>query len=198
MGPEPLKSFAVGVGQPVVDGEDEEPLPFMREAQVRRAEEADRTLETKSGQVSTNLLRSEGEVAGDVLEEDAPGPGLDDDPADDGPEVARVARAPALAGEAEGLAGVSCHDAIHRSTPRSAAESSGICPHRTVSQDARLHLRHQCSAGEGFDLHHADRASAWNCHADGAVKSAAPCGDGQNSEGMWSHIHAASSPKMLD
>ena len=42
-----LVSCASGVGQPVVDAEDEDPLPFMREAHVRRAEESALNLVTQ-------------------------------------------------------------------------------------------------------------------------------------------------------
>ena len=170
----------MAVGQAVIDGEDEKPLAFMREAHVRRAEEAKRTLVTKASQVSSYLIGAEREVAADVFEEDGPRSGLDNAAADDGPEVARIGDAPTLAGETERLARVARNDEIHSATPVSAAEGSGICEDRRVSQGARLHLRHQCSAGEGFDLHHADRASIWNCQLDGAVKSASSRGDGHH------------------
>jgi hypothetical protein len=43
-----LSSCATGVGQAVIDGEDEQPFPFMREAHVRRTEEAALNLVTHS------------------------------------------------------------------------------------------------------------------------------------------------------
>lgn len=174
-----LSSFATGVGH----AKDEQPLPFMREAHVRRAEESDLTRETKASQVCQDAISPEREMAADILEEDGPGPALNDPAPDDRPEMAGVGRAPPLAGEAEGLTWIACNDEIHRATEASARKGSGICPHRAVSQDARLHLRHQYSAGECFPLHVHDSASAWNCQLDGPVKSAASAGDGENPEG---------------
>lgn len=125
-GPPRIASCKLGVDQPVVDREDEEPRALVRETKVRRAVEAERTLETKAGQVSSNLVGAQGEVAADVFEEEGPGAGLDADAPDDGPQVAGIGRAAPLAGEAEGLAGVSRNDEIHDATPISACEGSGI------------------------------------------------------------------------
>jgi hypothetical protein len=98
----------------------------MREAQVRRAKETDLTRKTKSAQFSENLFGAERQVAADVFEEDRPGSALDDDPADDGPQVALVVVAAPLACDAERLARVARCDAIHEAAPRSAPEGSGI------------------------------------------------------------------------
>lgn len=98
----------------------------MRETKVRRAVEAERTLETKASQVSSNVIGAEREVPADVFEEERPRAGLDGDAPDDGPEVARVTDAASLAGEGERLTRIARNDEIHASTEASAVEGSGI------------------------------------------------------------------------
>jgi len=86
VGPEPFQSFAVGVGQAVIDPEDEEPFAAVRRADFRRAEQSALNPEAQLSKVSPNPLGASDfvsprrEHAGDVLDEDEPGAGLNDDP----------------------------------------------------------------------------------------------------------------------
>jgi hypothetical protein len=64
--------------------------------------------------------------AADVLQEDAPSAGLDDEPASGGPKVALVLGAKARACFAVRLARDAAKDEVHASTKRAAWSGSGI------------------------------------------------------------------------
>ncbi len=187
-----LNSWASGVGH----RENEEALALLREAALRRREQSDLTRPTKALQLSDHDVGAEGEVAADVLEEHGPGAGLDEDAPDVGPQVTGVGGGEASAGEAERLARVARNDEVHASAPRVAAEGSGIAPHRARSQEARLHRRDQDRGGEGFPLHHADRASAWTRQLDGEVQSPASGADGEDVEGVGPVVGGGLAPGM--
>jgi hypothetical protein len=168
------------VGHP----EDEQPFALMARADFRRAEEAALNRAAQAEKVSSYPLGAAlGEHAADVLDEDEPGSGLDEDPPRRAPEVAFVGAAEALAGEAVGLAGNAPDDAIHAATEASARDGSHIAPHRRRSHDALLHLRDQTGDGEGFPLHAQDRASRWDRQLDGSVETAASGAEGDEVEG---------------
>jgi len=103
----------------------------MRRTDFCRREQSDLTLETKSPQVTPDAFGpTRREHAADVLDEDEPGPSLNDDPAGWAPQVALVVQSEPLSGEAVRLARDAANEAIHKSAPRSAIEGSGIRPHR--------------------------------------------------------------------
>lgn len=180
----PAPRVAPALERAVGHREDEQALALLREAALRRREQSDLTRPTKALQLSDHDVGAEGEVAADVLQEHGPGPGLDEDAPDVGPQVAGVGGGEAAAGEAERLAGVARNEEVHASAPRAAAEGSGIAPHRARSQEARLHRLDQDCGGEGLPLHHADRASAWTRQLDGEVQSPASGADGEDVEGV--------------
>lgn len=169
-----------GVGH----AKDEQPFPFMREAHFLRREESSLNRATQAVKVSADPFGAAlGEHAPDVLDEDEPRAGLDEDAPGAGPEVARVLAPETLAGEGKGLTWNPADDAIHSAAIASARDGSGIAPQRSLSQGAVLHLRHQCGAGESFPLHVEDGASAWNCQLDGSVKSTAAGTEADDVEG---------------
>jgi hypothetical protein len=172
----PSVAFGVGHGREAawVDAEDEDASPLVRRANLRRSEEDDLDLATKSLKVSANPLRSSArEHPFDILDEDEPGAGLDEDPAGRRPQVARIGGAEALTGERVALTRDAANDAIHKATPVAALEGSGIRPHRRLSQETLLHRFDQVSDGEGFPLHHADCSSTWNCQLEAEVEASA-------------------------
>ena len=89
----------------------------------------------------------------DVFQKDVSRSAFADDSGDVWPQVPGVGGAAPLSGEAEGLAGVSRQDAIHRSTPASSVEGSKVRPDRRRSQEALRHRADQRSGGEDFPLH---------------------------------------------
>ena len=102
-------------------GQDEDAQPLVRRANFCRAEQTRRRRVAQSPKLSQDGFEAEGDVPGDVFEEDPFGTAFSDDPGDVGPEVARIVGAAALSGRAEGLAGISGEDGIE-----GAAEGAGI------------------------------------------------------------------------
>lgn len=155
----------------------------MARANFRRAKEAFRNPITLAFQPCADLTVADSEVAGDVLEHDEPGLALPDDPPDERPEMPGVEDAETRAGGTEWLAGVSCHDAIHCATPRSAVEGLGIRPQRSFIQVARFHAAYQRSAGICVSLHAADRSSARNRQSEGELGDSASVAECEHAEG---------------
>ena len=93
----------------------------MRRADLCRREQARRRRVAHCPKLSQDGLKPEGDVPGDVFEEDPFGAALADDPGDVGPEMAGIIGAAALSGCAEGLAGIACEDGIE-----GAAEGKGV------------------------------------------------------------------------
>lgn len=100
----------------------------MRRADLSRREQSRRKPVAKADQVSGDLGKAEGEMMGDVLQEDEVGLDLPDDAGDVRPEVALVGLGPALPGDREGLAGIAGSDAMNAATPSAAVEGSQIRP----------------------------------------------------------------------
>ena len=92
----------IGVGQ------DEDPQPLVRRADLCRREQARRRRVAQSPKLSQDGFKAEGDVTGDVFEEDPFRAALADDPRDVGPEVAGIIGPAALSSRAEGLAGIAC------------------------------------------------------------------------------------------
>ncbi|HEU4986881.1 MAG TPA: hypothetical protein VFT89_07430 [Rhizobiaceae bacterium] len=117
----------------------------MARADFRRREQSDLNLETKLAKVSPNPLGSSDfvspsrEHAADVLDEDEPAAGLDDDAPCIGPQVALVELALLPSGKAVRLARDAANEAVHASTPASAVEGSGIAPHRSRMKETLFH-----------------------------------------------------------
>jgi hypothetical protein len=162
--------------------EDEQPLAFLARADLLRREKSRLNREAKSGKLSVNDVEAEAEMAGDVLEEDEIGAGLDGDPPDVRPEVARIVAAAPPAGGGEGLAGIAGSEAMNAATPRAAVEGSGIAPQRSRSQEARLHRCDQVRAGECVSLHVTDDASARDRQSDSEIQPASAGAEGEDAE----------------
>jgi hypothetical protein len=110
--------------------------------------------------LSDDVVSSERQMTGDVLEEAPGGLALSNNASDIWPEVTLVGFAESVTSKGKGLAGVAASDEIHHSTPASSIEGAQVTPDRRRSQATLLHLRRQSGDGERFPLHHADRASA--------------------------------------
>ena len=105
----------IGVGQ------DEDAEPLVRRADFCRAEQARRRRVAHAPKLSQDGFKAEGDVTGDVFEEDPFGGTFPDNPGDLWPEVAGIVSATALSGSAEGLAGISSENDVE-----SPAEDPGI------------------------------------------------------------------------
>ena len=100
----------------------------MRRADLCRREEARRRRVAHCPKLSQDGLEAEGDVTGDVFEEDPLGAAFVDDAGDVGPEVTGIVRAATLSGRAEGLAGVSGEDDIEGAAKGPGIETAQIIP----------------------------------------------------------------------
>ena len=103
-------------------------------------------------QLFSDLAITEVEMIGTVLEEHPNRSALRDDPGDVRPEMARIVRALALAGDAERLARIARTDEIHRAAPLPTVEAGKVVPDRRLIQGLVLHPRHEDGRGEGVPL----------------------------------------------
>lgn len=146
---------------PVAVGQDEEALALVRGADFRRCEEALRDPVAKAFEAWTdNVPVPKSKMSSHVFEEAPGGLNLSDDSLDRRPEVPRVCCPESLAGDAEGLAGVTANDSLHAAAPRATIEGVQVPPNRRVIQGTVRNTRSQDFAGSDFVFHVADRPSA--------------------------------------
>jgi hypothetical protein len=100
----------------------------MRRADFCRREQARRRRVAQSPKLPQDGLEPEGDVPGDVFEEDPFRAAFADDPRDVGPEVTGIVGTAALSGRAEGLAGISGEHGIERTAERPGVETAQVGP----------------------------------------------------------------------
>lgn len=136
----------------VAVGQNEDPFPKVRRANLGRAEHAPIRIEPERGQVPENVPDSTSQEPWDVLQEDDPGSHLANDSRDVGPDPSGVGLGEALPGGADRLAREACRDEIHDATPRAACEGAHVIPDRSEIQGLVFHPRHEDGRGESVPL----------------------------------------------
>jgi hypothetical protein len=111
-------------------GQDEDAEPLVRRADFCRAEQARRRRVAHVPKLSQHGLKAEGDVPGDVFEEDPRGAAFSGDAGDIGPEVTGVVGPFALSSGAEGLAGISSEDDVEGAVKGPRIETAEIIPDR--------------------------------------------------------------------
>lgn len=161
---------ARGVGQRVAlsDGEDEQPLAFVRRTDFRRRKESCRKAVAHADQSAGDFGKAEAQMMGDILEEDEGRLDLGDDAGDMRPEVARVVRTPPFACDRERLARIARSDDVHRAAPRAAVKGGNVVPDRSAIQGRVVHPRHESGRGVGFpfDMAHSSISGNGNCEPE--------------------------------
>lgn len=109
-------------------GQDEDPQPLVRRADLCRREQARRRRVTQSPKLSEDDFKAEGDVPGDIFEEDPFGSAFSDDAGDLGPEMAGIVGPAALSSRAEGLAGIACEDDIEGTAEGPGIEAAQVGP----------------------------------------------------------------------
>jgi hypothetical protein len=109
-------------------GQDEDTEPLVRRANFCRREQTRRRRVAQTPKFSQDGFKPEGDVTGDVFEEDPFGGTFSNDAGDIGPEVAGVICATAFSGRAEGLAGISGEDRIEGAAKGTGIEAAKIIP----------------------------------------------------------------------
>ena len=122
-------------------GQDEDAKPLVRRANFCRAEQARRRRVAHAPKLSQHGFKTEGDVTGDVFEEDPFGLALPDNPGDVRPEGPRVIGTTALSGSAEGLTRISGEDDVEGT-----AEGPGIETAQVVPDGARAKYPARCEA----------------------------------------------------
>ena len=109
-------------------GQDEDAQPLVRRADFCRAEQARRRRVAHAPKLSQHGFKPEGDVTGDVFEEDPFRPAFPDDAGDLGPEMAGIVGTAALSGCAERLTGISGEDDVESTTVGPGIEAAEIIP----------------------------------------------------------------------
>ena len=109
-------------------GQDEDPRPLVRRADFCRTKKTRRRRVAHVPKLSQDGLKAEGDVPGNVFEEDPFGTAFPDDAGDLGPEVPGVVDPAALSGRAEGLAGISGEDRVECTAEGPCIEAAQVVP----------------------------------------------------------------------
>jgi hypothetical protein len=164
-------------------GQDEDAQPLVRRADLCRREQARRRRVAQSPKLSQDGLEAEGDVPGDVLEEDPFGTAFADDAGDVGPEVARIVGAAALSGCAEGLAGISGEDGVEGAPERQSVEAAQVGPDRGWGEVSRALGGHEDGARPVLPLDEGAGVIAGLGQHEAQIKASAACAEGQSVPG---------------
>ena len=167
----------IGVGQ------DEDPQPLVRRADLCRREQARRRRVAQSPKLSQDGLESEGDVTGDVFEEDPFGAAFADDPGDVGPEVAGIVGTAAFPGRAEGLAGISGKDDIKRAAEGPGIEAAQVGPDWGRDEIPRALGGDEDRPWPGFPFDEGAGVIAGFGEHEAQIKASAACAEGQSVPG---------------
>ena len=115
-------------------GQDEDAQPLMRRADFCRREQALRRRVAHATKLSQDGFKAEGDMPGDVFEEDPLWAAFGDDTGDLGPEVPRIIGAAALSGGTERLAGISGEDDVEGAAKGTGIKAAQIIPDRGWSE----------------------------------------------------------------
>jgi hypothetical protein len=155
----------------------------MRRADLRRREQACRRRVAQSPKLSEDGLEAEGDVTGDVFEEDPFGATFADDAGDVGPEVAGIVRAAALSGRAEGLARVSGEDGIEGAAEGTGIEAAQVGPDRGRGEVSGCLGRDENGARPVLPFDEGAGVIAGFGEHEAQIKASAACADGQSVPG---------------
>lgn len=164
----------------------------MASAHFSRCKQARFCAVAQAAKPADDIGKSQIDVPFHVLGKHRAGPHFADDPLDFGPEVARVGFAPALAGHAEGLAGISGSEDMNLAAPRPAVEGSEIVPDRRAIQGRVCHPGHERGRSVGLPLDETDSAISRLGDAEPKLEPAITGAEGEAAEqasigGMNSH-----------
>lgn len=164
-------------------GQDEDPLSLVRRTDFCRAEQTRRRRVAHAPKLSQDGFKAEGDVAGDVFEEDPFGPTFGNDAGDLGPEVAGIAGATTLSGGAEGLAGISGEDGIERAAEGPRVEGSQVIPDRCRGDIPRALGRDEHRSRPVLPFDESAGVIAGLGEHEAQIKAAAACAEGQSVPG---------------
>jgi len=164
-------------------GQDEDAQPLVRRADFCRAEQTRRRRVAHVPKLSQDGLEAEGDVPGDVFEEDPCGAAFADDAGDVGPEVARIVGPTALSGRAEWLAGISGEDDVEGATKGAGIETVQVIPDRGWGEIPSALGRDEDGTWPIFPFDICLRVIAGFGQHDAQIQASAACAEGQSVPG---------------
>jgi hypothetical protein len=173
----PFQFWAAGVGQ------DEDAEPLVRRPDFCRAEQACRRRVAHCPKLSQYGLKAEGDVTGDVFEEDPCGDTFTDDPGDFWPEVAGIVDTGAFSGRAEGLAGISGEDDVEGAAQGAGIEAAQVVPDRGRGEIPRALGGNEDGAGPVLPFDEGAGVIAGLGEHEAQIKASAACAEGQSVPG---------------
>ena len=164
-------------------GQDEDPQPLVRRADLCRREQARRRRVAQSPKLSQDGFKAEGDVTGDVFEEDPFRPAFGDDAGDVGPEVAGIVSAAALSGRAEGLAGISGEDGVEGAAEGPGVEAAQVGPDRGRGEVSGCLRGDEDGAWPVLPFDEGAGVIAGFGEHEAQIKASAACAEGQSVPG---------------
>ena len=164
-------------------GQDEDPHALVRRANFCRAEQARRRRVAHVPKLSQHGFKAEGDVTGDVLQEDPLGSAFSDDAGDLWPEVAGIIGTAALSGGAEGLAGISGQHGVESTPEGPGFEAAQIIPDRGWSEIPRALGGDEDSSRPVLPFDKGAGVIAGFGEHEAQIKASAACAEGQSVPG---------------
>ena len=164
-------------------GQDEDPQPLMRRADLCRREQARRRRVAQSPKLSQDGLEAKGDVPGDVFEEDPFRTAFPDDAGDVGPEMTGIVGAAALSGRAEGLAGIACEDSIEGAAEGPGVETAQVGPDRCRGEVSGCLRRDEHRPWPVLPFDEGAGVIAGFGEHEAQIKASAACTEGQSVPG---------------
>ncbi len=171
-------------------GHDEDAGPLVRRTDFCRREQTRRRRVTHAPKVSQDGLEAEGDVAGDIFEENPLGAAFGDDAGDLWPEMPGIIGTTAFSRSAEGLARIPGEDGIERPAEGPGIEGSQIIPDRRRGEIPCALGCDEDGAGPVLPFDEgAGVVSGFGQH-EAQIKTSAACAEGQSVPGTRHHtIH---------
>lgn len=164
-------------------GQDEDPEPLVRRADFCRAEQARRRRVAHVPKLSQDGLKAEGDVPGNVFEEDPFGSAFSNNPGDVGPEVARIVGAAAFASGAEWLAGISGENRVKGTAEGPCIEAAQVVPNWCRDEISCALGCDEDSSGPILPLNERAGVIAGLGEHEAQIKTSAACAEGQSMPG---------------
>ncbi len=164
-------------------GQDEDSDPLVRRADFCRAEQARRRRVAHVPKLSQHGFKAEGDVPGDVFEEDPCGTAFPEDTGDLWPEVAGIVGSAALSGGAEGLAGISGEHCVEGPAERPGVEAAQIVPDRCRGKIPCALGGNEHSPWPGLPFDKGAGVIAGLGKHEAQIKASAACAEGQSVPG---------------
>lgn len=164
-------------------GQDEDPQPLVRRADLCRREQARRRRVAQSPKLSQDGFEAQGDVTGDVFEEDPFRATFADGARNVGPQVAGIVGAATLSGRAEGLARVSGEDGVKGAAERPCIEAAQVGPDRGRGEVACALGCDEDGARPVLPLDEGAGVIAGFGEHEAQIKASAACTEGQSVPG---------------